>query len=71
MTTDDALKRIAEEIETAKPVKKATKTNRTLSLETANFVALQTYCREHGVKVSEVLDRLIASFLETTGKKPP
>jgi hypothetical protein len=69
MTDNNSIKQIVADVTNNVPTKKPLKTNRTLSLNDANFRELQTYCREHGVKTSDVLDRLIETFLKEAGRK--
>ena len=46
-----------------KPQKRA-KHNRTLSLDSENFLKLQNYCREKGIPVNSWVDHLIKEFLD-------
>ena len=65
MSSDDALKKIAADVLSHTPVKRRGKSNRTLSLDSENFLRLQEHCRSQGVKVSDLLDRLIEAYLNT------
>lgn len=44
--------------------KKRTKGNHTLYLDTDNFLSLRAFCKEHQVTPSEVMDKLLAGFVE-------
>ena len=61
---DNALKKLAKELSDVAPGTKKGKSNRTLSLTEPDFTILQRYCRNKGLKVSQVVDRLIALFLD-------
>jgi hypothetical protein len=63
--TRNRLEQLAAELAQHQPAPKRAKHNRTLSLDQANFLELQTYCRARGLRVSDVMDRLVAEFLET------
>ena len=47
----------------ANTVRKRPKSNRTLSLDFERFEALAAHCREQDLKVSNVVDDLIAAYL--------
>jgi hypothetical protein len=64
----DPLKKIVDEISSITPKKRANKANRTLHLDNDPFVRLQKHCRNHGVTVASVIDKLIAAYL---GQLPP
>lgn len=57
------VRKLVEEFNRAEKKQKRAKHNRTLSLDTQYFVALQEYCKERGISVSEVIDRLMEEFL--------
>ncbi|MCB9229972.1 MAG: hypothetical protein H6618_10215 [Deltaproteobacteria bacterium] len=43
---------------------RSTKGNRTLSLDQNNFEKLAKYCKRNNIPASEVVDELIAAFLD-------
>ena len=61
---ENSLKKLAEVISGGSPGRRRGKSNRTLSLTEPEFTILQRYCRSKGHKVSQVVDKLIAMFLE-------
>ncbi len=60
----DKLKQIVEEVQNTVPKKRIVKANRTLSLDVDNFKRLQDHCRENQVTVSELIDKLIAAYMD-------
>jgi len=60
----DKLKQIVEEVQNTVPKKRIVKANRTLSLDVDNFKRLQDHCRDNQVTVSEVIDKLIAAYMD-------
>jgi hypothetical protein len=60
----DPLDKLAAAIKSRKAPKKVSKANRTHALAEPSYSILQRYCRSKGVHVSELLDGLIAAFLE-------
>ncbi len=65
MATQNPMDDIIAEFDSEKTSGKRGKSNHTLYLDSGNFVALQTYCRDRDIKVSEVVDRLISQFIQT------
>lgn len=57
--------RLIEEFSSYEKRPKRSKHNRTLSLDTEYFLKLQEFCKERGVPVSEILNRLMQEFLES------
>lgn len=64
---DDAqtLRKIAKKVMSMSDT--GTRKNRTLSLSDRNFRILQYYCSEKNLKVSQLIDNLIAAFNEEMG----
>lgn len=63
MSSDEFLKRLRAKIG-AMPSEKVEKSNRTLFLSRAQFDVFKRYCETKGIKPSEVVDKLIAIYLE-------
>ncbi len=70
-TSDDPLDKLAESVRSRPPVKKSSKANRTHALQEPNYSILQRYCRSKGMPMSELLDGLIAAFLEKVKDEIP
>jgi hypothetical protein len=60
---DNPLKRLRDEIEGSPPPKKVSKANHTLYLSEPQFKTFRNYCQSKGIRPSEVIDRLIAMYL--------
>lgn len=64
MANEDPLDKLANDIKSRTAPKKVAKANRTHALAEPSYSVLQRYCKSKGVHVSELLDSLIAAFLE-------
>lgn len=60
---DDPLEQLAQEVREATRQPKITRANRTLALAEPNYSTLRRYCAGKGLKMQDVVDRLIAAFL--------
>lgn len=63
LSDEDFLKRLRAKI-SAMPSEKVEKANRTLFLNRSQFDVFKSYCETKGIKPSEVVDKLIAIYLE-------
>jgi hypothetical protein len=61
----DRIKQLAERVRASTPRGKKGKSNRTFVAHEPEYRILVDYCRTRGIQVSEVLNELIAVFLET------
>jgi hypothetical protein len=71
---EDRLKRLVAELAGQERQTRRAKHNRTLSLDQEHYLRLQAYCHEKGLKVANIVDRLMADFLqalEEEGEIPP
>lgn len=68
---DTPLSRLRDEIERDPLSRRGGKQNRTLYLHKARFEQLRKYCDYRGIRPSEVVDRLIALYLEEVKSNPP
>ena len=65
MDDGQTLKKIAKKVMSMSDT--GTRKNRTLSLSDRNFRILQDYCSRKNLKVSQLIDNLIAAFNEEMG----
>lgn len=69
---DNPLKRLQAELESGLLQRRLIpKSNRTLYLDTRQFKAFKRQCDARGVRPSEVIDMLIALYMEELGDNPP
>jgi hypothetical protein len=61
----DPMKAIADELAATRKERRSRKAARTVSVDDHNFVRLQRYCADKQVRVSDVLDKLIAAYLKS------
>lgn len=59
--------KLVEEFNAYEKKPRRAKTARTLSLDSMGFLHMQNYCRERGIPISDVFDKLMFEFLETAG----
>jgi hypothetical protein len=68
----DRIKKLALKVRESKPgAPRRGKSNRTMALTEPEFSTFQKYCRSKGRPVSEVVDELIALFLEEVADDLP
>jgi hypothetical protein len=63
-TDDDPLDRLAKKARTHSKPAKVARSNRTHALKEPEYTVLRNYCLSKGLRIQEVLDELIAAFLE-------
>jgi hypothetical protein len=61
----DKMSKLVRELADFKRDEKRGRHNRTLSLDTKNFLLLQEYCKSRDLRCAEVIDKLIGEFLTT------
>lgn len=65
----DRIKKLVDDLEAKEPHKRRGKTNRTFSLDADNVAALIRFCKTRQQPVSEVVDSLIADFVDELKKR--
>ena len=58
-----SIKDLARELKDLEPRKASMTSPRTLKLDVENYEELQRFCRSKGLHISEVVDKLISTFL--------
>ena len=69
--SDNPLKKLADRLNTVAPAKRHSKSNRTLSLLEPQFSVFLKYCRSKGRTASEVVDELVALYLDQVKSELP
>lgn len=67
----DGIKKVADLVRNFQPGQKLTKVNRTLSLLEPQYSGFMRYCRSKGISASDVVDQLIAEFLQEVADDIP
>lgn len=72
MSEDNPLKKLREEIEQGPGTVRVSKANHTLYLAEPQYRTFANYCKFKGFRPSEIIDRLIAMYLdEVKNDLPP